>query len=218
MRDLDTGVLTALVQDEIRIAVLAEFDFESGIERLWAGPEGYALEYDSEVWTSLADLGQIDKISEAQGLADARTTVTLRLNSEAIDEIGTDDSRGRDAKLILLLLDPDCDPIGPVEFRKTMGGIGVQAAARDDDDGSRIIDEVLSLELLDETATLNRAHFVRMTYQAGLQIDATDHGLEYVADPTIGDLGPVHDGRTFFDQRGFWSGEGGGYDGSRMDR
>lgn len=195
MRDLDASVLTALSQDEIHMAVLAEFDFASGIERLWAGPEGHALSYDSHVWSSLADLGQIDKISEAQGLADARTTVSLRVNSETVAEIGTDDSRGRAAKLILLLLNSDGGTIGPVEFRKTMGGIKIRAAAQTDEDGNTLVDEVISLDLLDETASLGRSHFVRMTYEAGLRIDSTDHGLEFVSDPTIGDTGNVRDSR-----------------------
>jgi hypothetical protein len=202
VRDLDTDVLNALANDEIHIAVLGEFDFASGVERLWAGPEGYALDWDGETWTSLADLGQIDKISEAQGLADSRTRVSLRVNSDAVSEIGSDDNRGRPATLTLLLLDPDGVAIGPVHFRKTMGGLSVQAEATKDEGGETIVNEVISLELLDETANLGRNHFVRMTYEAGRRIDPDDHGLEWVSDPTVGNLGPVRDGRYYVDREG----------------
>lgn len=193
--DLDADVLAELDKDDIHFTVLGEFDFESGVERLWAGPEGHALSWNSQTWTSLADLGQIDRIAEAQDLADARTTVTLRVNSETVSEIGTDDSRGRDAKIILLILDDEGVPIGPVEFRKTMGAIQVQASARKDAEGAVIVDEALSLDLLDETAILNRSHFVRMTHEAALRIDSNDYGLEFVSDPTIADTGPLQDRR-----------------------
>ena len=196
MRDLDSAVLDALSQDEIHLAVLAEFDFISGVERLWAGPEGHQLSYGGHLWTSLADLGQIDRISEAQGLTDARTTVTLRVNSETVDEIGSDDSRGRPATLKLLLLQDTGEPIGAIDFRKTMGKIGISASAQKNPDSREtIVSELLSMDLLDETADLGRSHYVRMTYEAGLRVDATDHGLEFVSDPTISDLGNVRDGR-----------------------
>lgn len=198
MRNLDTAVLNALDDNEIHLAVLGEFDFASGIERLWAGPEGHQLDYDGELWTSLADLGQIEKISEASDLADARTTVRLRVNSDTVSEIGVDDSRGRPAKLILLLLGADGSVIGPVEFRKTMGQVTVGASAQTDEDGNTVVSETLNLDLLDETSTLRRSHSVRMTYEDGLRIDPQDHGLEFVADPTLGDLGAVRDGRRGF--------------------
>lgn len=216
MRDLDIAVLNALDDSEIHIAVLGEFDFTSGVERLWAGPEGHALDYDGVLWTSLADLGQIQKISEAEDLADSRTTVSLRVDSDTVADIGVDDSRGRAAKLILLLLAADGTPIGPVEFRKTMGQVTVQATAQTDDDGNTIVSETLNLDLLDETATLNRKHFVRMTYEAGLRIDSEDHGLEFVSDPTLGDLGSLRDNRDFRgDPHG---GTGGTFRGERWDR
>lgn len=198
MRDLDTAVIDAFDdKSEIDLAVLAELDFESGVQRLWAGPEGHALDYDSNLWYSLADLGQIDKISEAEGLKDSRTTVSLRLNSDTLDQIEVDDSRGREAKLILLVLNPDGTPIGPVEFRKSMGAINVVASQRprDDSTGELIVDETISLDLLDVTASLERRHIVRMTHETQLRIDDEDYGLEFVKDPSMSDMGLLTDGR-----------------------
>lgn len=198
MRDLDSDVITELGEDSLQIAVLCELDFVSGKEYLWAGPEGIAIEWDGNTYTSLADLGEIDRISEAQGMADARSVISLRLNSDNVSgPIGSDDSRGREAALILLLLEPDGTPIGEIRFRKTMGRLSVTTSVRRDGPG-RIVDEKLALELLDETATLGRTHNQRMTYEAGLRIDSDDHGLEFVADPGAGrPTGGLIDGRQF---------------------
>lgn len=197
MRDLDSSVITELGEDQIQIAVLCELDFVSGKEYLWAGPEGFAIEWDGNTYTSLADLGEIDKITEAQGMADTRSVISLRLNSDNVSgPIGSDDSRGREAALVLLLLQPDGTPIGEVRFAKTMGRLTVSTSVRLDVPG-RVVDEKLALELLDETATLSRTHHQRMTYESGLRIDSEDHGLEFVGDPAAGrPSGGLDDGRV----------------------
>lgn len=197
MRDIDAGTIAAIGDDKVRIAILAQLDFQSGKEYLWAGPEGKSLEWDGDVYTSLADLGEIDKISEADGLGDSRTTVSLRLNSSQVDvPIGSDDSRGRDAIIIILLMDDNGDALGEIKFRKTMGQLSVAAEERRED-GSRIVDERLSLELLDASEILRRSHVVRMTYEAGLRIDSDDHGLEFVSNPDAINIGALTNGRTF---------------------
>lgn len=189
MRSDLQAVLDALAADQINVAVLGEFEFLSGTVNLWAGPEGHTLLWDSKTWTSIADIGQINKISEAQGLADARTVVSLRINSDNIDVVDVEDSRGRTATITLLLLDDEGAPIGPLNFRTTMGKTSIEASVQIDEDGRKVVSERLALELLNETAQLNRSHFVRMTYEAGLRIDSTDHGLEFVSDPDIGNIG-----------------------------
>lgn len=189
MRNLDQAVLDALEDDEIHIAPLAEFDFASGVANLWAGPEGHALEWDSRTWISIGEIGQIDKIAEGQGLSDSRTKAGLRLSSDNIDVIDVEDSRGRDAAIILLLLDKNGQPIGPISFRYTMGGVEIEAAAQVEEFGRKTISERLLLELLNETATLDQTHNVRMTWEAGLRIDVNDNGLEFVADPDIKNIG-----------------------------
>lgn len=198
MRDLDTATLNELDEDQLQIAMLCELDFISGKEYLWAGPEGVALAWNGNTYTSLADVGEIDRISEAQGMADSRSVVSLRLNSDNISgPIGSDDSRGREAALIVLLLTSTGTPIGEIRFRKTMGRLSLQATTRFDGP-SRTVDEKLSLELLDETATLGRTQFARMTYEDGLRTDSGDHFLEFAADPGAGrPLGGLGDGRVF---------------------
>jgi len=200
MRNLDAAVLAELPSRELRMALLAEIDFASGVERLWAGPAGHALEFDGETYVAVGDIGEIDKISEADGLADGRTTVSLRVDGDSVSgPIGSDDSRGRDFILRLVLLTQDGEPIGEIPFRKTMGRLRIEASARDEGD-ARIIDERLSLELLDETSTLGRSHTQRMSYEAGLRIDSDDHGLEFVSDPDVSNTGNVRDFR--FDRGG----------------
>jgi hypothetical protein len=175
MRDINPLALTALANDAmIHIIPLADFDFVEGIERFWAGPEGHALSWNSQVWNSISDIGQIDKISEAQqGLADARTVVSLRVNSEQVDVIS-------------------------LSFAKTMGALRVLASVRgSNEEQDKIVEEKIELELLDETATLGRSFFTRMTYEQGLRIDPADHGLQFVSDPTMGNLpGGLTDARN----------------------
>ncbi len=189
MRNLVQAVLDELGKDEIGIAILGEFEFLSGTQNLWAGPEGHQLSYDSKTWTALGEIGQIDKIAEGQGLTDSQTTVSLRIDSENIDSVDVEDSRGRNATITLLLLSDEGEIIGPIDFRTTMGAVSLAASVSVDDSGRKRVSERLTLELLSETASLDQSYFVRNTYEAGLRIDATDHGLEFVSDPEMPNIG-----------------------------
>lgn len=203
MRDLAQPILDELDKDEIVIAVLAEFEFLSGTLNLWAGPEGHVLDHDSKSWVALGEIGQIDKIAEGQGLSDSRTTVSLRIDSENVDVVDVEDSRGRNATITLLLLSDEGVVIGPIDFRTTMGAVSIAASVAVDNSGRKIVNERLILELLSETASLEQSYFVRNTYEAGLRIDATDHGLEFVSDPEMGNTGLSRrdDDRDFDDLR-----------------
>ena len=189
MRNLLQAVLDELGKDEIQIAILGEFEFLSGTQNLWIGPEGHVLDYDSKQWVALGEIGQIDKLAEGQGLADSRTTVSLRIDSESVDVVDVEDSRGRNTTITLLLLSNEGDVIGPIDFRSTMGAVSISASVSVGGDGGKLVSERLSLELLSETASLGQSYFVRNTYEAGLRIDATDHGLEFVSDPEMKRIG-----------------------------
>ncbi len=189
MRNLAQAVLDELGKDEIGIAILGEFEFLSGTQNLWIGPAGHTLLHDAKTWTALGEIGQIDKIAEGQGLADSRTTVSLRIDSENIDVVDVEDSRGRNATITLLLLSNEGVVIGPIDFRTTMGAVSIAASVSVDDSGRKVVNERLTLELLSETASLGQTFFVRNTYEAGLRIQATDHGLEFVSDPEMKNIG-----------------------------
>jgi len=189
VRNLDQAVLDELDKDEINIAILGEFEFLGGTENLWIGPEGHTLQHDSKTWVALGEIGQIDKIAEGQGLADSRTIVSLRIDSENVDVVDVEDSRGRIATITLLLLTDEGVVIGPIDFRTTMGAVSISASVSVDNDGRKIVGERLALELLSETASLGQNFFVRNTYEAGQRIDNTDHGLEFVSDPEMKNIG-----------------------------
>ena len=189
MRDLDQAVLAEHDKDEIGIAILGEFEFLSGTQNLWVGPEGHEITHDSKQWIALGEIGQIDKIAEGQGLADSRTMVSLRIDSENVDVVDVEDSRGRNATITLLLLTNEGVVIGPIDFRTTMGAVSISASVSVDDSGRKLVNERLILELLSETASLEQSFFVRNTYEAGLRIDVTDHGLEFVSDPEMANIG-----------------------------
>lgn len=189
MRNLDQAVLDELDKDEIGIAILGEFEFLSGTQNLWAGPEGHEITHDSKQWIALGEIGQIDKIAEGQGLTDSRTIVSLRIDSENVDVVDVEDSRGRNATITLLLLSNEGVVIGPIDFRSTMGGVSISSSVSVDDGGHKFVAERLILELLSETASLQQSFFVRNTYEAGLRIDATDNGLEFVSDPEMSNIG-----------------------------
>ncbi|MCH9025785.1 MAG: hypothetical protein IIA05_01565 [Proteobacteria bacterium] len=194
MRNLLQAVLDELEKDKIVIAFLGEFEFLSGTVNLWSGPEGHQITHDGKTWTALGEIGKIDKITEGQGLVDARTTVSLRIDSENIGVIDVEDSRGRNATITLLLLTDEGVVIGPIDFRSTMGAVKIEAQASASDIGEREasereVSERLVLELLSETASLGQSYFVRNTYETGLRIDPTDHGLEFVSDPEMANIG-----------------------------
>lgn len=199
MRSLLQAVLDELPKDEVGIAILGEFEFLGGTQNLWVGPEGHTILHDAKTWVALGEIGQIDKIAEGQGLADSRTTVSLRIDSESVDVVDVEDSRGRIATVTLLLLTNEGVVIGPINFRTTMGAVNIVATVSVDDNGRKIVQERLILELLSETATLEQSFVVRLTYEAGLRIMATDHGLEFVSDPEMPNIGlatatPFHPG------------------------
>lgn len=189
MRNLDAAVLAELSKDHQHIAIIGEFDFLSGVQNLWAGPEGYILDYDSKQWIALGEIGQIDKIGESQGLTDSRTIISMRLDSENVDVVDVEDSRGRIATLTVLFLSDEGVPVGPIDFRSTMGAVSIRATVQIDNNGRKIVNEQMSLELLNETASLNQTYFVRNTYESGQRIDSTDHGLEFVSDPEMQNTG-----------------------------
>ena len=197
MRNLAQAVLDELGKDAIVVALLAEFEFASGTQNLWAGPEGHALVHDSKQWIAIGEIGQIDKIAEGQGLVDSRTTVSLRIDSENIDVVDVEDSRGRNATITLLLLSDEGAIIGPIDFRFTMGAVRIAASVAADSSGRKVVNERLTLELLSETASLSQSYFVRNTYESGLRIDATDHGLEFASEPELETTGlaPTTSGR-----------------------
>lgn len=197
MRDLPQPLLDELNAASIlHLILLGEFDFVEGMQRFWAGPEGHALSWNGNTYNSISDLGQIDKVSEAQGLTDSRTTVSLRVNSDSVDVVGGADSRGRAANLYILFINPDpLQVIGSMKFAKTMGALRVSASISREGD-RKIINEKVDLELMDETAILSRSHICRLTYEQGLRIDPNDHGLEYVSDPTMANIpGGLNDHR-----------------------
>lgn len=189
MRNLAQAILDELDKDEIGIAILGEFEFLGGTQNLWIGPSGHTLDFDSKQWVALGEIGQMDKIAEGQGLADSRTTVSLRIDSENVDVVDVEDSRGRIATIILLLLTDEGVVIGPIDFRTTMGAVSISASVSVDNDGRKVVGERLTLELLSETASLGQSFFVRNTYEAGQRIQLADHGLEFVSDPEMQNIG-----------------------------
>ena len=195
MRNLLQAVLDELEKDQIHIAILGEFEFLSGTKNLWVGPEGHSLSFDSKTWIALGEIGQIDKIAEGQGLADARTTVSLLINSENVDVVDVEDSRGRIAIITLLVLSSEGVIIGPIDFRTTMGGVSIAATVSTDDLGRKIVNERLTLPLLSETASLEQVFFVRNTYEAGKRISGVDNGLEFISDPEMINIGLTTTGR-----------------------
>ena len=117
--------------------------------------------------------------------------VSLRIDSENIDVVEVEDSRGRIATITLLLLTNEGVVIGPIDFRTTMGAVKAEAQVSIDEGGQRNVNERLTLELLNETASLEQSYFVRNTYETGLRIDPDDHGLEFVSDPEMENIGLV---------------------------
>lgn len=206
MRNLDAPTLAALGSTTVQWTVLAELDFASGIQRVWAGPLGTQITWDGQVWTGLGNLGSIDKIGEAQGLSDTRMRLTLRVPGDPLDAFELEDSAGRSMRLIVLLLDANGVPIGSLDSRGTMGAVSVESSLESNETSIEVTERV-SVDVLMPTALLERTHVVRMTNEAQHRIDPGDWGLEFSADPEISNLGRVADTRN--------GGSGGGGGGGR---
>lgn len=190
MRGFSAALRDALRQQTVGWALLADLNFTSGTQRLWSGPTGHDLSWGGNTYTGIGDIGGVDKIIEAHGMVDGRTTLSLRVTSGQVATLEGEDTAGRTATIRLLFFNADGSAADEFVAAFRMGALRVRASRRDD-----IIEDRIELELISPAAELARRYSVPMTYEAGLQIDSADHGLEFVSHPEVGDTGPVRDRR-----------------------
>lgn len=195
MRNLDAGTLSALAGETVYWTLLAELDFASGIQRVWAGPVGTQIQFDGHVWSGLGSLGSIDKIGEAQALSDTRMMMSLRIPDDPADGFELEDSSGRPMRLIIVILDASGAVVGSISNRGVMGAVTLESSLEATESATEVVERI-SVEVLMPTAILERTHVVRMTNEAQHRIDPGDWGLEYSADPELGNLGNVYDSRS----------------------
>lgn len=205
-RDLPSPVETSLNSDSIDFAVLAQFDFVDGVQRLWSGPQGYDLEYpegSGTIWKGIGSLGEIDKMSEGTDLRDARTVARLRASSEMLDQvdINADANIERPAELILLFFDENGNSLGDLDVEYFMGGTRGSFREREEDE-DRIIEELIEMTLLSKTSLLGRTFYRTQTHKDTLNINPNDYGNEFASDPDMGTLGTISDQRRMRPPKG----------------
>lgn len=185
---LSSNVMSELTKQSIQFTVLAWFDFSDQDVYLWAGPRGHSLDWDGQTWDGVGDLGKIDKITEASEMRDARTSASLRMSSDMLSRIDTNGeaNRGRSAQIRFLFLNEDGTSINEWKIPYEIGGMNVSPNLSEGEDGARIVEEVVSVELLGRQALLGRTLVRRQTHQDTLEINSDDYGNEFASDPDQG--------------------------------
>jgi hypothetical protein len=75
MRDMTTGITSALQASNVPYMVLAELDFVEGFVRLTNA--GYDFQWNGHTWTGAGNLGTISSIEEGQDMQEYGCTLTL---------------------------------------------------------------------------------------------------------------------------------------------
>lgn len=93
-RDITSSVSTALVADNVKLALLFQADFDSGTTRAWTGLGD--LSWNSQTWSGTGNYLTIGGIEETNEIKATGTTVTLSgIPSELISIALSEDYQGR---------------------------------------------------------------------------------------------------------------------------
>lgn len=120
MRTLTGAVAAAVAGSNVPLVVFVEMDFSSGFLRVTNAP--YDIQWDSQTWVGVGQLGSIDALSETSGLEanglSFQISGVAQANIAAV--LGTE-YQGRSCKLWIAALDSNhqvlADPIGPFSYR-----------------------------------------------------------------------------------------------------
>lgn len=120
MRDLTSGVQTAIAADQVSPILLFQGEFASGTVRVWSGIGDLA--WNSATWNGVGDLGGISAITESEDVQANGITVTLSgIPSDLISLALGDAVQGKLGKVYFGFLDSSgaviADPVLMFEGR-----------------------------------------------------------------------------------------------------
>lgn len=104
MRDLTSGVQTAIEQTEVAPILLFEGLFSSGYVRIWSGYGD--LSYGGNVWTGVGLLGSVSAVQETAEVQANGITVSLTgIPSEFISLVLYESEQGKSGKVFIGFMD-----------------------------------------------------------------------------------------------------------------
>lgn len=179
-----TRSLTATDSSAIRWTVLMKLELPDGTVNLWAGPLNAGIVYNGETYVGLGDFGSIDKLTETSDGRDARTVAKLRLlTGQDIADGLEADATGSNVTVIIAFLDSDGAITEALEMPLIIGEVRYVADPSMDGSGVNVLDEYIEAELVSPISLVDRTLNVGLTYVEQLEVDSSDHSLEFVADP-----------------------------------
>lgn len=118
------GLLTQDAKDALdnqtaMMAYLAEFDFTTGFERYWSGT--WPLSYDGQTWLGVGGMGRVGAVESNDDIRPKQLELELLgipLDNMRAGTLRAPQYKGRAARWIFALLDPDANP--QVVYAKTM--------------------------------------------------------------------------------------------------
>jgi len=173
MRDLSTGVQTAIEQAEVAPILLFEGLFLSGYVRIWSGYGD--LSYGGDVWTGVGSLGSISAVQETAEIQANGVTVTLSgVPSEFVSLVLSDSQQGKSGKVFIGFMDVNnaliADPYMMFE-----GKLDIPAILEERETS------VVSITYESRLINLQRPRETRYTHEEQQREFAGDLGCEYVA-------------------------------------
>ena len=178
MRDLTSGVQTAIAADQVSPILFFQGEFASGTVRVWSGIGD--LSWNSVTWTGVGSLGGISAIQESEDVQANGVTVTLSgIPSDLISLTLDDAVQGKTGKVYFGFLDASgaviADPILMFEGRLDIPSI--------QEDGETSVIQITYESRLIE---LQKAKQSLYTHEEQKTRFAGDLGFEYV--PSLQDL------------------------------
>jgi hypothetical protein len=119
----DADINRALQSGEVKLAVLFEMSFVSGISRAWTGI-GKLVTHDDLVWSGLGEVIQISGLQQGVGLSSNQSTLTISgatkewVKTALANEY---EARGRDITIFIQIFNNDNTKLG--EYFAVSSGI-----------------------------------------------------------------------------------------------
>lgn len=173
MRDLTSGVQTAIDADQVSPILLFEAEFVSGYIRVWSGYGD--LTWNSQVWTGVGILGAISNIEETSEVKASGITVSLSgIPSQYISIVLSDVRQGKVGKVYLGFMDSSNEVIVD-PYLAFEGRLDIPAIQEDGDNS------IITISYESRLIDLERSRETRYTHEEQTRLYPGDLGFEYVA-------------------------------------
>jgi hypothetical protein len=172
-RDLTSAMASAIPEQLIQVALLADMEFDSGTVYAWTGIGD--LSYNSQTYQGVGHFGSISPVSESTDLTANGVTLTLSgVPSALLSAVLGSVTHNNEVTLRLALIDSNgalvVDPY--ILFKGLMDIPSIS------DTGET---SIIQIQVENRLIDLQRKREIRYTNEAQLALYTGDVGLEYVA-------------------------------------